>query len=255
MAQAPTVVGAGNVGRMPDAGPALGRGSTLGRYLILDFLGVGGMGVVYSAYDPGLDRKVAIKLLRPTTNAHGGTTAGRSRLLREAQALARLSHPNVIAVHDVGTFEDQVFVAMEYAEGQTLSAWLREEPRSVREIVAAFLEAGRGLAAAHAAGLVHRDFKPANVLFGNGRARVLDFGLACTDVSRESGERVVALEDLPPALPLPPPLTGDSTQDPSLNALGTPLTMTGTLMGTPAYMAPEQMAGRPVDARTDQFSF
>ncbi len=166
----------------PRPGPsaeALGRGVAVGRYVVLDRIGAGGMGVVYAAYDPELDRRVALKLLRP--DRFGGD-AGRLRLLREAQALARLTHPNVVAVYDVGTFGDRVFVAMELVEGETLRQWLRAEPRSPRpwrEVLERFLPAGRGLAAAHAAGLVHRDFKPENVLLGrDGRARVVDFGLA-----------------------------------------------------------------------------
>ncbi len=188
----------------------LGRGAVLGRYFILDRLGSGGMGIVYAAYDPELDRKVAVKLLRPGRT--GGAEAG-VRLLREAQAMARLSHPNVLAVHDVGTFGDQVFVAMELVDGADLRQWLAASPRSEREILDVFVKAGRGLAAAHAAGLVHLDFKPANVLVGrDGRVRVADFGLA----QAEGGSGAA---------------------------------------GTPAYMAPEQLAGQPVDARTDQLSF
>jgi serine/threonine protein kinase len=137
----------------------LTRGTTIGRYLITERLGAGGMGVVYAAYDPELDRKVAIKLLH-TESWISDSTIGRVRLLREAQAMARLSHPNVIAVYDVGTFHDQVFVAMELIDGPTLSTWLRAAPRTRSEILGLFLQAGRGLRAAHAAGLVHRDFKP-----------------------------------------------------------------------------------------------
>jgi eukaryotic-like serine/threonine-protein kinase len=192
-------------------GPVLERGDVLGRYFILDRLGSGGMGIVYAAYDPELDRKVAIKLLRP---GRAGAEAG-ARLLREAQAMARLSHPNVLAVHDVGTFGDQVFVAMELVDGADLRQWLAASPRSEREVLDVFLKAGRGLAAAHAAGLVHLDFKPANVLVGrDGRVRVADFGLAQAEGGEESGGA-----------------------------------------GTRGYMAPEQLTSQPVDARTDQFSF
>src|SRR6185295_2513362 len=151
------------------------RGSTIGRYLVLQRLGEGGMGVVYAAYDAELDRKVALKLLRPTRDSD----EGHARLLREAQAMARVSHPNVIAVHDVGMYRDQVFVAMDLVEGTTLSKWIRQEPRPWREVIRVFLDAGRGLKAAHDAGLVHRDFKPTNVLLGrDGRVFVTDFGLA-----------------------------------------------------------------------------
>src|SRR5215831_13373421 len=150
-----------------------------GRYKLVEKLGVGGMGVVYLAEDPQLGRRVAIKLMEPKTSGAQTASDGRARLLREAQALAQLSHPNVIAVHDVGTFADQVFIAMEYVDGSTLSQWLAERKRTWREVLGIFMQAGRGLAAAHAAGIVHRDFKPDNVLVGNdGRVRVLDFGLA-----------------------------------------------------------------------------
>jgi serine/threonine protein kinase len=157
----------------------LARGETIGRYVVLDCLGTGGMGVIYSAWDPKLDRKLAIKVVRPR---HGrlGSTRGRARLLREGQALARLRHPNVITVHDVGTHEGQVFVAMEFVEGRTLHDRLSHGPRPpVRELIDVFLQVGRGLAAAHRAGLVHRDVKPENVMIGeDGRVLVLDFGIA-----------------------------------------------------------------------------
>src|SRR5262249_9608391 len=150
-------------------------GLTLDHYVLLGRLGRGGMGVVYAAYDPELNRKGAIKLLRPDRiDPDSGL-----RILREAQAMARLSHPNVISVYHVGTWRDQVFVVMEYVEGGTLRGWLSEQSRPVKEIVSVFVQAGRGLAAAHAAGLLHRDFKPDNVLLGkDGRVRVFDFGLA-----------------------------------------------------------------------------
>ena len=191
-----------------------------GRYQIVRPLGAGGMGVVYQARDLELQRAVALKMLRPS----GDAGALRERLLGEARAMARLSHPNVLAVHDVGTLGDAVFLAMELVEGQTLTAWLAQRRRSWREVLEVFLAAARGLAAAHAVGLVHRDFKPDNVLVGNdGRVRVTDFGLA-----RSS----------------PSPLDG-----------GTQVVATSTLAGSPAYMAPEQMRAGPVDARADVFSF
>ncbi|MCA9637679.1 MAG: serine/threonine protein kinase, partial [Myxococcales bacterium] len=164
------------------AAAELGRGATIGRYLVLARLGAGGMGVVYAAYDPELDRKVAVKLLR----SGGHDPRGRARLLREAQALAKLAHPNVVAVHDVGTVGAQIFVAMEFVEGMTLRRWLAARPRAWPEIVEVFVAVGRGLAAAHAAGLVHRDLKPDNVMVGSdGRARVMDFGLAHARANRE----------------------------------------------------------------------
>src|SRR3954447_19350400 len=143
----------------PEQEPAaFSRGQSLGRYIVLGELGAGGQGVVLAAYDPELDRKVALKLLKPGASGSSGSD-GQIRLLREAQAMARLNHPNVIAVHDVGTLDDQVFVAMELVDGGTLKGWLKQ-PRTWREVVDVFLQAGRGLSAAHAAGLVHRDFKP-----------------------------------------------------------------------------------------------
>jgi tetratricopeptide (TPR) repeat protein/predicted Ser/Thr protein kinase len=212
----------------------LSRGLLLGHYMLLEKLGAGGMGEVFAAFDPRLDRRVAIKLLRS-----GSLSAdeGKTRLQREAQAMARLQHPNVIAVHDVGTFADRVFIAMEFVEGETLGEWLRGE-RTWRDVVDVFGQAGRGLAAAHAAGLVHRDFKPDNVLLGkDGRPRVVDFGLARQTTSTPS-----------PGQPMPELIIPDS-------ALAQPLTRDGAVMGTPGYMAPEQIAGLPTDARTDQFSF
>src|SRR4051794_7508139 len=155
---------------------ALERGACIDRYLIVDELGEGGMGVVYKAFDPELGRPVALKLLRTQDDA---SDLQRERLLREAQALAQLSHPNVVAVHDVGTFRGDVFIAMEFVDGITVRRWLKDHPRGQREVLDVFLNAGEGLAAAHRAGLVHRDFKPDNVIVGSvGRVRVLDFGLA-----------------------------------------------------------------------------
>lgn len=208
------------------------RGTTFGRYLLLEKLGAGGMGEVYAAYDPQLNRKVALKLMRPGS---GSTQDGRSRLLREAQSLARVAHPNVIAVHDVGEFGEHVFVAMELIEGVTLTDWLRElHPWPT--VLEMFIAAGRGLAAAHQAGLVHRDFKPDNVLVGDGRPRVLDFGLA-----RATGD-------------VAPPGTGETGQSPDSPVFAR-LTLDGAILGTPGYMAPEQCEGKPTDPRTDQFSF
>ncbi len=166
VAVAPTVVATGPVSD-PNAAPnetlpERARGSLLGRYVVLDRLGVGGMGVVYAAFDPELDRKVAIKLLQHRDQG----SMGPARLLREAQAMARLSHPGVITVHDVGIVDDQVFIAMELVEGGTLREWLTTH-KEWRDIVAIFIQAGEGLAAAHDAGLVHRDFKPDNVLIGD----------------------------------------------------------------------------------------
>ncbi|MBK6916078.1 MAG: protein kinase [Deltaproteobacteria bacterium] len=215
------------------------RGDIVGRYVVLDKIGTGGMGIVYAAYDPELDRKIALKLLRP--GARGRAEIARARLLREAQALARLNHPSVIAVHDVGTFEDQVFVAMEFVDGIDAAKWLQSERRTWREVLPVWRQAAEGLAAAHAAGVVHRDFKPENMLVGNdARVRVLDFGLARTAGTDPTVERNV---DEVPAERL--------TQ----SSASVQLTQAGAVMGTPAYMAPEQHTGAPLDARTDQFSF
>ncbi len=218
---------------------ALERGTTLGRYVLLERIGAGGMGEVYAAYDPQLDRKIALKLLRTSLFAGADASLGRSRLLREAQAVARLAHPNVIGVHDVGTFGDQIFVALEFVEGRTLRAWLDETPRKWEEVLPLFHQAGRGLCAAHAAELIHRDFKPDNVLISkDGRARVLDFGLARTATEAES-----------PALP------ADANTSPDSGMLSAELTQAGSVLGTPAYMAPEQLLGQSAHARTDQFNF
>ncbi|HEY0476068.1 MAG TPA: serine/threonine-protein kinase [Kofleriaceae bacterium] len=201
----------------------------VGRYEICEVLGVGAMGVVYRARDPELDRPVAIKVVR-SSNARPSSGV---RLLREAQAMARLRHPNVVPIFDVGPADSAVFVAMPLLDGGTLRSWLGDHSRSFDAILDRFVAAGRGLAAAHAAGLVHRDFKPDNVLLGSdGEVHVADFGLA-----RLADDDVV----------VPGPSIGPLTSG--------ALTQTGAVLGTPAYMAPEQLRGRPSDARADQFSF
>ena len=219
----------------------LDRGAAVDRYLVLAELGRGGMGVVYAAYDPDLDRRIAIKVLRGRSDEG---SAGSQRLLREAQALAKLSHPNVIGVYDVGTVGDEVFVAMELVQGGTM----REHAagKTWREQLAAYIAAGRGLAAAHAAGLVHRDFKPENVLVGpDGRPRVTDFGLVrATAVAGDGGGSTE-----------PEPSRERPASTPQPLALESSLTAAGTVMGTPSYMAPEQMIGEPTSAATDQYSF
>ncbi|HVE85220.1 MAG TPA: serine/threonine-protein kinase [Myxococcales bacterium] len=222
----------------PVEAEAVPRGTAIGRYLVVHRLGQGGMGVVYSAYDAELDRKVALKLLRP--RALGGSN-GHARLLREAQAMAKVSHPNVIAVHDVGSFGDQVFMAMDLVEGSTLSRWVKQEGRTWQQVAGAFLDAGRGLAAAHAAGLVHRDFKPQNVLVGrDGRVFVTDFGLArMADASDAETD----------------PQEEEERELERRSRLARNLTQEGVVLGTPRYMAPEQHLGGQVDARADQFSF
>jgi len=227
---------------------ALPSGAEVGRYRVLECIGFGGMGVVYSAYDPQLDRRVALKVLR---GGGGGAeeTRRNARLLREAKVMAKLSHPNVIVVHDVGSYEGRVFLAMEFVEGTTLSRWMRAKERSWREVRDTFLAAGRGLAAAHDAGLVHRDFKPDNVLIGDdGRVRVTDFGLARNrDESIEQSVQEAALL----------PSTAGVAAGVGVAGLDTyaTLTKTGVLVGTPAYMAPEQYGGRGVSGATDQFAY
>ncbi len=231
------------------SGMRLQRGTQVGRYVLLDQVGAGAMGVVYSAYDPELDRKLALKVLH---GGRGDASATHDRLRREAQALARLTHPNVVAVHDVGTHGKQVFVAMEFVAGETLRAWLDRGPQPLAEILRVFDAAGRGLAAAHRAGLVHRDFKPENVLLGSeGSVRVVDFGLArrADELDGAHGrpepeQRVETIEDQPEQLP-----------QPVSRSLELSLTRTGGVMGTPAYMAPEQHLGLRATPRSDQFAF
>ena len=231
----------------------LPRGASIGRYLIIERLGSGGMGVVYAAYDPDLNRKVAIKLLRSQPGAMA--SQGRARLLREAQSMARLSHPNVVAVYDVGVAFDQVFVAMEFIEGSTLGEWL-SKPRRSADILRVFVEAGQGLAAAHHANIIHRDFKPDNVMIGrDGRARVMDFGVA-RDVSQPiSDPGPSLLPSRAAAVELDLTLPEQSSRGLAALAVSSPLTQEGALMGTPRYMSPEQFRGQPSDARSDQFSF
>ncbi|MCX4246348.1 serine/threonine-protein kinase [Paraliomyxa miuraensis] len=216
--------------------PVLPRGAALGRYVILDRLAAGGMGVVYRAIDPQLERMVALKLLR--FGEDDDARAQHTRLLREAQAMARVRHPNVVVVYDVGVEEGRVYVAMELIEGQTLGAWLRAEPRPWSQVLEVFIAAGKGLAAAHEQRLVHRDFKPDNVMVTErGRVVVMDFGLARG-------------HELPP----------DQSEDAALSVSGSTLlsseiTRVGALVGTPAYMSPEQLSGHGADARSDQFAF
>jgi tetratricopeptide (TPR) repeat protein/predicted Ser/Thr protein kinase len=214
----------------------IGPGSVVGRHVVLHRLGAGAMGVVYAAYDPELDRKVALKLMLP---GMGGPT-GRLRLLREAQALAKLSHPNVVTIHDVGTVAEHVWIAMEFVQGQTLGEWskARRDWRAVLEIMG---KAGAGLAAAHAAGLLHRDFKPDNVMVGDdGRVCVMDFGLARMRVGTGA-----CTPELDPSRP--------SAE--AIGALATSVTQAGAVVGTPSYMAPEQFHGAELTGAADQFAF
>ncbi|MDC0721292.1 serine/threonine-protein kinase [Nannocystis sp. bb15-2] len=206
---------------------------TIGRFRVCETLGQGGMGVVYAAEDEQLDRRVALKVIRPEVVAHA--PGERGRLLREARALARLSHPNVVQVYEVGEHEEGVFIVMELVPGTTLAHWLVGGSRSLEDILRRFVEAAHGLEAAHRAGIVHRDFKPANALVGeDGRVRIVDFGLA-------RGERLQA--------PASAPASG------SVDWAAPAAVTTGSLAGTPAYMSPEQLSGAACDARSDQFSF
>jgi tetratricopeptide (TPR) repeat protein/tRNA A-37 threonylcarbamoyl transferase component Bud32 len=229
--------------RRPDA-KRLRKGEAVGRYLILGVLGQGGMAVVYKGYDPELDRRVAIKLLAidSSDETDVDADAARRRLLREAQAMAQLAHPNVVSIYDVGMHGEQVFIAMELVDRGTVGDWLHEEPRGWREIVEVFRQAGRGLEAAHAVRLVHRDVKPSNMLLGrDGRVRVTDFGIV----------KQVDDVDPKPVVPRPKP----ALEQPSDPLLASTMTDAGSMMGTLGFMAPEQIEGGPVDARADQFGF
>ena len=216
----------------------------LGRYVVLDVVGVGGMGVVCTAYDPKLDRKVALKLLRRREQDDAARVSiGQARLQREARALAKLKHPNVVAVHDVDVVDDRLYIAMEYVEGQTLDTWLDAGVRPWRDIVGVFIQAARGLVAAHAANITHRDFKPANVrIEPSGRVVVLDFGLALANEGTGTTEDQPRLD----------PITDLDVPTPEPNRR---LTAAGRRVGTPAYMAPEQILGHDVGPATDQFAY
>ncbi|MFT3836056.1 MAG: serine/threonine-protein kinase [Myxococcaceae bacterium] len=223
------------------------RGAPIDRYVVLERLGKGGMGEVYSAYDPDLDRKVALKLLRPDFAATATADELRVRLVREAQAMARLSHPNVVTVHDVGIVNNQVFVAMEFVEGQTATQWLKEKRRAWTQVLDVFISAGKGLWAAHSVGITHRDFKPDNVIVAkDGRVKVMDFGLAQARVDPAAPPPVSEGEKV---------LTDSGRKTDSGSAMRRRITPPGTVMGTPAYMSPEQFFGKPTDPRSDQFSF
>ena len=212
----------------------------LDRYVVVEIIGRGGLGLVYSAWDPELERRVAVKLIR--ARARRQRKHASARFLREARAMAKLSHPNVVTVYDVGTYDDggpSAFVVMELIAGQTLTRWLGERQRRVSEIIRTFLQAGEGLAAAHAQGLVHRDFKPDNVMVtDDGAVKVLDFGLALMDGhSQDSADR------------------GSTPSVDLLESSPVRLTETGLVMGTPRYMAPEQHAAKGVGPAADQYAF
>ena len=194
----------------------------LGRYHLLEMVGSGGMGVVWGAWDPELDRRVAIKLVRAEMQA------ARERILIEGQALAKLSHPNVVPVYDVGVVDEQVYLVMEWVRGKNLRAYCKE-PRSIREIVSVYRSAGEGLSAAHRVGLIHRDFKPDNAMIGDdGRVRVLDFGLARGEVKAKSKPEGEGIEQY----------SSDLTRG----------------AGTPRYMPPEQAEGAELSPAVDQYA-
>lgn len=212
------------------------REERIGRYVIEQVLGEGAMGTVFIGHDKQLGRRVAIKQIK------GGDDEGRrARILREAQALARLSHPNVVPIYEVGEHDGRIFFAMELVEGTTLQDWTNSQPRHWREVVECYMQAGRGLAAAHEVELVHRDFKPHNAVVGDdGRVRVLDFGVAALGPVGPLDFGAATIAD-----------TAASSPDGEM----LPLTSTGSVVGTPAYMAPEQLRAASIDARADQFSF
>lgn len=238
--------GSAEVSRTKHPAPAQDAATNIGRYVVLRKLGQGGMGVVYSAYDPDLDRKIALKVVRDDL---GMGTIGHNRIKQEAQAMARVAHPNVAHVYEVGEYLTpqgrNIFIAMEFIAGESLDAWQSKRDHhsaaSLDECLRLYLQAAAGLAAAHASGLIHRDFKPSNVLIGqDGRVRVLDFGLARTLESH-----TLAVDE---AKQIGTPANTQKSAQPRI-------TMVGSILGTPGYMAPEQLLGQEVDARSDQFSF
>ncbi len=243
------------------AEPNLSRGASVGRYVVIDFVDAGGMGAVYQAFDPELNRSVALKILTPDREGAQDTAQikqNRNRMLREAQALAQLSHPNVVTVFDVGAYQNSVFIAMEFVEGRTYRQWQTETEPSRAEKLRVLMAAGRGLQAAHQAGIVHRDFKPANVMVGNdGRVMVLDFGLAraadapdASEPMAESSDSLVGMSDSSDSS-VSLSLSGDSAG----NLLSESLTQAGTVMGTIGYMSSEQLQGKPANEASDQFGF
>ncbi|HTE52989.1 MAG TPA: tetratricopeptide repeat protein [Kofleriaceae bacterium] len=246
-------------GRPRGGGPgALEPGRAVSRYLVREFLGAGAMGAVYAAHDPQLDRTVALKIVGGlvTDAADGGGEMRARRLVREAQAMARLSHPNVIPVYDAGQDGDLVFIAMKRVDGVPLGRWLDQAGAGQREVLRVLCDAGRGLAAAHAAGIVHRDFKPDNVLVDRrGVAQVGDFGLAMVEDDRagEASQAAAATAAVAgPGSTAAAALTAPAST-PSTGS--TWRTADGAILGTPAYLAPEVWRGARADARSDQYSF
>ncbi|MCX4245386.1 serine/threonine-protein kinase [Paraliomyxa miuraensis] len=228
--------------RLPSVVERLEESLRIGRFSVIEKIGAGGMGVVYRAYDPRLGREVALKCLR----SREMQAELRNRLVREAQAMAKLNHPNVVSVFDVlEPAPGEVVLAMEYVPGVNLRRWLGQRVRPWEDVLPMLVAAGRGLAAAHAQGLLHRDFKPSNVLVGeDGRPRVTDFGLAKLEGSSEVVQR-----SMHPLQTEPSSLERSTADD------ADPLTSAGAVLGTPAYMAPEQSGKRAIDARADQYAF
>jgi len=208
----------------------------IGRFALLERIGAGAMGEVYAAYDEQLDRKVALKIVHPAVES---SPTSQARLLREARALARLSHPSVVTVFDSGLQDGKVFIAMEFVRGKTLQAWLAETPRAWDAILEVFIAVGRGLEAMHELGLVHRDFKPSNVIIDErDRPRLIDFGIV-GDLERIEADAPAPADDGPAEV---------------VDRLDR-LTRTGAMIGTPRYMSPEQFQGGKVSTASDQFSF
>lgn len=240
-------------GSAPAESPSVAAGSRLGRYVLLEEVGSGGMGVVMAAYDTELDRRVALKLLRPHLSRRG-----EARMRREARSLAQLQHPSVITVFEVGAHEGQLFIAMEYIEGLTFDRWVDRRQPAWPRVIEIAIDAARGLAAAHAVGLVHRDIKPSNILVGkDGRVCVADFGIATAidpAVAAEepplAARRVSGSQDTVEVRSPAAAISGSVRVDGAA-----PRTEVGTVVGTPAYMSPEQHRGEGVDARSDQFAF
>lgn len=215
----------------------------VGRYELMEVIGQGAMGKVYRAFDPDLDRDVAIKVVRGLS-----TEQARARLLREGRALAKFDHPNVVPVYDVGMDGDVMFVVMAYLPGMTLRRWIRTEQRSWTDIVEVFVQAGRGLAALHRRGLGHRDFKPANLIItDDGAVKLVDFGLAKSFWDDRDADTLGTMTGRS--------ISGSGSDSRSGSAYPASVTRSGTLIGTPAYMAPEAFRRLRVDGRADQFGF
>ncbi len=242
-----------------DTPGALGKSARIGRFAVLRQLGAGGMGVVYAAYDEQLDRKIALKLLRPDREYSARNEA---RMQREARAMATLSHPNVVQVYEVGLFEDQVFLAMEFVQGQTLTAWLKAEERAWQHTLDVMIQSGEGLHAAHDAGVVHGDFKPDNILIDTqDKARVVDFGLSRRVDPADSSAKLHGPAGLSKSMRIADQVevsrvtlrTAPVPPEPPIDLEA--MRSNARIAGTPAYMAPEQHRQRPADQRSDQWSF